>query len=243
MQVKLKDLYQIRHPWAPEERPQAQGSAGTAGAAGQVEQGGAVPEAAATAAAAPGAAAAPPGPGDSPDAPSGAAPAPLAAQTSACPSGPTEGRVGAAQDSAPQPGVSEGAAQQPSTALSISATPATAEGILPGPVSGAEAAAGHKQIPTSLQPSKAGLEPGGAATDSLTAPAAARPERDAQQKAPHLHQQKLSSSEDRMSHEREWQPAQSLPAAESLSQSGGSSVLQGLVAAHSSQTRCRSLHT
>ena len=85
MQVKLKDLYQIRHPWAPNERPQAQGSAGAAGA---LAQGAALPEAAAAAAAAPGAAAAPLSSGDNPDAPSSPAPALMAARPVDVPLGP-----------------------------------------------------------------------------------------------------------------------------------------------------------
>ena len=237
MQVKLKDLYQIRHPWAPNERPQAQGSAGAAGA---LAQGAALPEAAAAAAAAPGAAAAPLSSGDNPDAPSSPAPALMAAQTCGCPTGPLEQRPGAAQESVPQSGVSEGAVQQPSTAPSTSGNPADAEGTLPAPVSGTEAAAGHREPPTSLQPSKAGLERGGSSTESLTE--SVRPERDPQPKGQHSHKQRVNSSEDQMLHERGWQASLSLPSAsESLSQSGGSSVMQGLVAALSSQTRCRML--
>ena len=225
--MKLRDLYTIRHPWAPDERPQAQDSAGPADAQ---EPGAAARQPPATAA---------PASGDIPAAPAGAAPAPPAPQTCQCPGVPADSSVGVAQEAGAQCGESACAAQQASAATGASEKPANAEGILPGPRPGTEAAAGAVEPLIGLPPSK-GLDPGGAVTESLTE--SVRLEREAQQKGQHAHQQRAGGLEEHALHERGAQPAPFLPSAsENLSQSGGSSVLQGFLAGPSSQARCRML--
>ena len=217
--MKLRDLYAIRHPWAPEEpKQQAQPSAS---AAGLPEPSSAGPQPAAAPATAS------PASGSNFDAPSGAAPlAVLAGQTCQSLTAPMEPMTGAPQESALQSRVSGGATLQHPTAASTSGNPADTEGILPGPLAVTEAAAVQDNPP----------KPESIVSDSLTD---LRPERESQLKGHFSLKQRVGTSEDQMSYERGMQPAHFLPSAsESLSQSGGSSVLHGFTAGPSSHTRC-----
>lgn len=172
---------------------------------------------------------------DNPGAPSGAAPALPAAQTCQCSGAPADPRAGAAQEPTAPCETSEDAAQQASAAPGTSEKPAGSVGVLPGPSSGTEAAADEVEPRISLPPSK-GLEPTGAIAESV------RPEPEAQQKEQHAHKQGAGGVDVQMLHEHGAHLAQSLPSAsESLSQSAGSTVLQGFVADPLSQARCRRL--